>query len=224
MVTSPNPLIDKTPDNQAFPIRKRPRKPVVDLERLKRKPIFQLYLKRLTEIEFSSLSRVKKAEVLGVGRSTLLEWDHSGLIDWSEINDKVRSNFLQMAPAVYTSLVRAALGGDVAAQRLFFERFEAWSQRSTLELTAKRSLDHMTDDQLLLEAVQGATEAERAKLLGVLAGYGAKVPMDAKESPNDCHRSTELSQGVIDTGVSTEAKANFGGRSESGGGNSVEPR
>lgn len=93
------------------------------------------YYRLLAIVDYDDWTDEKFAKHLQVGSSTIFRWRRSA--DWDKIKAARRKTYGAFTVKVDRSLYAAALKGDVAAIKLYYERFDGYTPEARLLLAGK---------------------------------------------------------------------------------------
>lgn len=122
------------------------------------------YWRLLSIVDYDDWIQQQFADHLQCGLSTIKKWARDA--PWDQIKAERRRRYADRTIRIDSALYRAALAGDVAAIKLWFERFDAWVPEQ------KISLNDQSDEALRERALQlqSLIYAERER------GVGGDIP------------------------------------------------
>lgn len=139
------------------------RRDIAEMDQIKRR-----WKERLFQPDFRDLSYADQGKELGVSGMTIGNWRREiHPARWQEILDMTRKESAGPTLEIDDALRRQALGGDVAAIKLWYE-IHGWSPKQNLEISRRDpELDEKGTMDLVRDVIKSIPVEKRLEFLGL---------------------------------------------------------
>jgi hypothetical protein len=119
---------------------------------------YETYVFMLENGDNETMTPNEIAAQLGVGVRTIYRWNKK--VDWDRIKEIRRKKYAEKTVNVDNAMYKAAFKGDVAAGKLWYERFDNWTP-TTAQKQIHEIDEHLVDEELflLMERKRSALDA-----------------------------------------------------------------